>query len=92
MPNTIFTQNINEISNDLDCKKFDYIGFSMGARAGFEAASKNIKLDKLISLGMHPGSPKLEEKRFIKRSNAMKNLGKKTNILLLWVKKMITII
>jgi pimeloyl-ACP methyl ester carboxylesterase len=75
---TDMAQNINEISNDLDCKKFDYIGFSMGARAGFEAASKNIKLDKLISLGMHPGSPKLEEKRFIKRSNAMKNLGKKT--------------
>lgn len=71
-------QNITEISSAINCEKFDYIGFSMGARAGFEAASKNSKLDKLISLGMHPGAPKLEEKRFIKRAHAMKNLANKT--------------
>ncbi|MBK89626.1 MAG: hypothetical protein CL772_00430 [Chloroflexi bacterium] len=71
-------QNIKDISIDIECEKFDYIGFSMGARAGFEAAIKNQKLDKMISLGMHPGSPKLEEKRFIKRSRAMKQLGEKT--------------
>ena len=50
----------------------------MGARAGFEVAASSNKLDKMISLGMHPGAPQLEEKRFIKRSNAMKKLGDKT--------------
>lgn len=75
---TDMAENINEISKDIKCENFDYIGFSMGARAGFQAAIKNKKLNKLISLGMHPGEPKLEEKRFIKRSKAMKKLGEKT--------------
>ncbi|MAU24163.1 MAG: hypothetical protein CL706_01980 [Chloroflexi bacterium] len=72
------SNNIIEICNEIKCAKFDYIGFSMGARAGFEVAASSNKLDKMISLGMHPGAPQLEEKRFIKRSNAMKKLGDKT--------------
>jgi len=72
------SKNIEAVCSDLELKQFDYIGFSMGARAGFEFASNNNNINKLISLGMHPGSPKLEEKRFLKRSKAMKNLGEKT--------------
>tara|TARA_Y100001970_G_scaffold158003_1_gene193286 strand:+ start:4600 stop:5274 length:675 start_codon:yes stop_codon:yes gene_type:complete len=69
---------ILEIGNDINCESFDYIGFSMGARAGFELASYNNNLKKIISLGMHPGAPYLEAKRFNKRAAAMKNLGEKT--------------
>tara|TARA_B100001142_G_scaffold257355_1_gene258954 strand:- start:1458 stop:2132 length:675 start_codon:yes stop_codon:yes gene_type:complete len=72
------SNNIFELSKSIRSKCFDYIGFSMGARAGFELATKYKKLNKLISLGMHPGSPKLEKKRFKKRSIAMQNLGNKT--------------
>ena len=72
------TKNIIKLIEPLQITKFDYIGFSMGARAGFELASRKFNLKKLISLGMHPGSPKLEEKRFKKRSEAMEKLGKKT--------------
>lgn len=72
------SKNIIKLSKSINSNSFDYIGFSMGARAGFELATKNKQLRKLISLGMHPGSPKLEEKRFNKRSIAMKNLGNKT--------------
>ena len=35
-------------------------------------------INKFIALGMHPGTPRLEKKRFEKRSIAMFNLGKKT--------------
>ena len=31
--------HILEISNDIKSESFDYMGFSMGARAGFELAS-----------------------------------------------------
>ena len=55
---------ILEISNDIKSESFDYMGFSMGARAGFELASCENNLNKIISLGMHPGAPYLEKKRF----------------------------
>lgn len=70
--------HILEISNDIKSESFDYMGFSMGARAGFELASCENNLNKIISLGMHPGAPYLEKKRFNKRAKAMKNLGEKT--------------
>ena len=72
------TKNIDYLIENLGINDFDYMGFSMGARAGFELASKNKKINKLISLGMHPGSPNLEERRFKKKSLAMKKLGDKT--------------
>jgi|TARA_B110000495_G_scaffold202300_1_gene222013 pimeloyl-ACP methyl ester carboxylesterase len=72
------SNNIVKVSRSIKSKSFDYIGFSMGARAGFELAIKSKQLNKLISLGMHPGSPKLEEKRFKKRSIAMEKIGNKT--------------
>jgi len=71
-------KNIISLSEILKIKKYDFMGFSMGARAGFEILKKHTMINKFISLGMHPGTPRLEKKRFEKRSIAMFNLGKRT--------------